>query len=246
VSVAQHPNIANMAISCGEDRLIKVWSLNDGICQRSILCRSKPLDVAFSGDGQFIVSAHYDGSLHVFDASTGSEVQHIERVHIRESGPCLAVVPTAMPFKMVSVGRDSIVCITDVYLGEVRKTLATRYRYLVRTDFIAIIYAIASRMSYGGQILLQVMQRFEHPEVLHIAHQRCKPAVAPDDSVILVGSSSGVLVLLDVKSGAVAGTLACHGSPVTGVAWNVQSEDCRAVAASADKTGDVVFWQAET
>jgi WD40 repeat protein len=109
-----------MAVSCGEDRLIKVWSLNDGICQRSILCRSKPLDVAFSGDGQCIVSAHYDGSLHVFDASTGSEMRVVDAVHRKELGTCVAVVPTAHASRMVSVGRDSALCITDIHQGEVR------------------------------------------------------------------------------------------------------------------------------
>lgn len=101
--------------------MIKEWSLADGICKRTIPCQSKPQDVAFSSDGQFIVSAHFDGSLHVFDASTGSELQHIEQVHRKAGGPCVAVVATAMPFNMVSVGRDSAVCITNVYHGEVRR-----------------------------------------------------------------------------------------------------------------------------
>lgn len=100
--------------------MIKEWSLADGICKRTIPCQSKPLDLAFSSDGQFIVSAHYDGSLHVFDASTGSELQHIEKVHRRVSGPGIAVVATALPFNMVTAGRDSTVCVTDVYHGEVR------------------------------------------------------------------------------------------------------------------------------
>lgn len=120
LGVRQHPSLLNMAVSCGEDRLIKVWSLNDGICQRSILCRSKPLDVAFTSNGQCIVSAHYDGSLHVFDASTGSEMRVVDAVHRKEFGTCVAVVPTAQASRVASVGRDNAVCITDVHQGEVR------------------------------------------------------------------------------------------------------------------------------
>jgi WD40 repeat protein len=119
LGIRQHPSLLNMAVSCGEDRLIKVWSLNDGICQRSILCRSKPLDVAFTGDGQCIVSAHYDGSLHIFDASTGSEMRVVDAVHRKELGTCVAVVSTAHASRMVSVGRDSTLCITDINKGEV-------------------------------------------------------------------------------------------------------------------------------
>lgn len=119
LGVCQHPSLSNVVLSCGADRMIKEWSLSDGICKRTIPCQSKPLDLAFSSDGQFIVSAHYDGSLHVFDAGTGSELQHIEKVHKKASGPGMAVIATALPFNMVSVGRDSSVCVTDVYHGEV-------------------------------------------------------------------------------------------------------------------------------
>ena len=119
LGVRQHPSLLNMAVSCGEDRLIKVWSLNDGLCQRSILCRSKPLDVTFTRDGQCIVSAHFDGSLHVFDASTGSEMRVVDAVHRKEAGTCVAVVPTAHTSRVASVGRDSALCVTDVNQGEV-------------------------------------------------------------------------------------------------------------------------------
>ena len=119
LGVRQHPSLLNMAVSCGEDRLIKVWSLNDGICQRSILCRSKPLDVTFTRDGQCIVSVHYDGTLHVFDASTGSEMRVVDAVHRKELGTCVAVVPTAHTSRVARVGRDSALCVTDVAQGEV-------------------------------------------------------------------------------------------------------------------------------
>lgn len=117
--IKQHPSLMNMAVSCGEDRLIKVWSLAEGICQRSILCKSKPLDVAFTRDGQCIVSAHYDGSLRVFDASTGSDMRVVDPVHRKEVGPCVAVAPTGHTSRVVSVGRDNVVCVTDIQQGEV-------------------------------------------------------------------------------------------------------------------------------
>lgn len=116
-SVAQHPTSSSVAASCGEDRVIKLWSLNDGVCIRTILCKSKPLSVTFSRDGNFIVSSHFDGALHAFDALTGMAVQHLDGVH---SGQCVAVVPTSQPFKMVSVGRDNCVCVSDIYHPVVR------------------------------------------------------------------------------------------------------------------------------
>eukprot|EP00892_Ulva_mutabilis_P007237 jgi/Ulvmu1/4886/UM020_0172.1 len=208
LGICQHPSLSNVVLSCGADRMIKEWSLADGICKRTIPCQSKPQDVAFSSDGQFIVSAHFDGSLHVFDASTGSELQHIDQVHRKAVGPCVAVVSTGFPFNMVSVGRDSAVCVTNVYHGE-------------------------------------VLHRFEHPELLCIGHQRCTPAVAPDDSLIAVGTSSGIVLLLDMKTGVVHSKLINHVDAVTCVAWAPRSDEDAAVAATVDRMGNVVFWREE-
>lgn len=116
-SVAQHPTSPNTAASCGEDRVIKLWSLNTGLCQRSIPCKSKPLCVAFSRDGNYLVSAHYDGSLRAYDAGSGTEAAHMQSLHTRS---CVAVVPTAQPFAMVSVGRDDLVCVSDIFDVKVR------------------------------------------------------------------------------------------------------------------------------
>ena len=117
-AIAQHPTSPGVAASCGEDRVVRIWSLGDGICRRTIPCRSKPLCVAFSRDGNFVVSSHFDGTLHAFDAGTGAEVQHIDKLHLRE---CVAVVPTHEPFKMVSVGRDDVLCVSDIYNAKVSR-----------------------------------------------------------------------------------------------------------------------------
>jgi WD40 repeat protein len=97
--------------------MIKIWSLRDGICQRSLACRSKPLAVAFTSEGQFIVSAHFDGSLSVFEVSSGSLMQQIKHAHMREA---IAVASMPHPARVVSVGRDSFVTFSDVHEGKVR------------------------------------------------------------------------------------------------------------------------------
>jgi WD40 repeat protein len=91
---------------------------------------------------------------------------------------------------------------------------------------------------------MQVQKRVEHPEVLQVGQAHCKPAVASDDSVVAVGSSSGALLLLDMQSGVVHSNLLHHTASVTATAWNARSEDCEVVVASADRVGSVVFWQA--
>ena len=117
--VAQHPTSPNTAVSCGEDRVVRLWSLQDGICRRTIACRSKPLCVAFSREGDFIASAHFDGSLHIFDAASGKDMKHFDKLHLKE---CVAVVPTQHASRVLSVGKDDAICISDAYRPEVRCT----------------------------------------------------------------------------------------------------------------------------
>jgi WD40 repeat protein len=90
---------------------------------------------------------------------------------------------------------------------------------------------------------LQAAKRFLHPDVLHIGQNRCVPAVAPDDSVVVVGASSGLLLLMDMKTGVIGSKLSCHKSAIMAVSWNKHSEDTNVVAASCDRAGALVFWK---
>lgn len=91
---------------------------------------------------------------------------------------------------------------------------------------------------------MQVVHRFSST-LLSVGTQRCTPAVAPDDSVVCVGSSSGMVLLLNMETGNVEARLSCHSSAVSCVAWNGHSEYSNVVAGSVDKRGDVIFWRAK-
>ena len=113
---AQHPTSPSVAASCGQDRMLRLWSVPDGICRRSIAVASMPLWVAFTRDGNLIVSAHQNGSLIAHDASSGAEVHKLEKMH---SNACVGVAATNEAFKMVSVGKDDALCVTDMYNAKV-------------------------------------------------------------------------------------------------------------------------------
>jgi WD40 repeat protein len=89
-----------------------------------------------------------------------------------------------------------------------------------------------------------VLHRFGNAQ-FSVGTQRCTPAVAPDDSVVCVGASSGLLLLLNMQTGIVEGKLSCHSSPVSCVAWNTSTEFSPVVVGSVDKRGDVVFWRSK-
>lgn len=90
---------------------------------------------------------------------------------------------------------------------------------------------------------VQVLRRFEHPEVLCIGYQHCTPAVAPDDNLIAVGTTSGLVLLLDMKTGEIQSKLVSHMHPVVCCAWSPRAEEDAVVAATVDRAGTVVFWQ---
>lgn len=125
-----HPSISDLAVSCSQDRCIKLWSLKDGNCKQSVKLGSSPLDVAFTSDGNRIVSCHHNGSLHVHDLRTGwtamdpmVHVGEIAGVHEKlknPSGACVGVVASKEKNSALSVGRDSSICVTDLGKREVR------------------------------------------------------------------------------------------------------------------------------
>ena len=90
---------------------------------------------------------------------------------------------------------------------------------------------------------MQARKTYQQPDVFHVGHNRCIPAVAPDDSAILVGAASGLLLLFNMATGAIESKLSCHTSAVTATAWNAQSLDSGVVAASCDRAGALVFWK---
>lgn len=55
-SVATHPLDVRLAMSCGEDRALKLWDLARGFCVRSIPCAKMPNVLACSKDGNIMAT----------------------------------------------------------------------------------------------------------------------------------------------------------------------------------------------
>ena len=89
---------------------------------------------------------------------------------------------------------------------------------------------------------MQVVKRFHDTENFQVGQSKCTPCVSPNGNTIAAGSSSGVVLLVDMKTSTIHSKLAVHSAPVTSVAWNPHAEDWAVCTASVDKAGDVIFW----
>jgi hypothetical protein len=77
------------AVTGSHDRTIKLWDLNKGFSIRTTLCLSSCNDVDFVDGNDSVVSAHFDGSVRLWDARSGESVYVMDNVHA--GGPVTSV-----------------------------------------------------------------------------------------------------------------------------------------------------------
>ncbi|RNF10629.1 Protein tipD [Trypanosoma rangeli] len=100
---------AHTAFTASSDRTIKLWDVRNGSCQRTIMCCSSCNDVCVGGS--FILSAHYNGSIWVWDRRTNDHGTEIKHAH-QKGVTCVRLDPSGQ--RCVSLGRDGSVCVRDV------------------------------------------------------------------------------------------------------------------------------------
>lgn len=74
-----------LATTSLDDHMTRVWNARTGELTATLVEQSSVLDVTFSPDGQYIVTADDDGTARVWDAVTGGIVVKLEE----HSGPVL-------------------------------------------------------------------------------------------------------------------------------------------------------------
>ncbi|KAH9599724.1 WD40 repeat [Trypanosoma melophagium] len=100
---------AHTAFTASSDRTIKLWDVRRGTSQRTIMCTSTCNDLCVVDS--YIVSAHYNGSLWVWDRRTVGHSTEIKNAH-HQGVTCVRMDPDGR--RCVSLGRDGTVCVRDV------------------------------------------------------------------------------------------------------------------------------------
>ncbi|RNF25857.1 Protein tipD [Trypanosoma conorhini] len=100
---------AHTAFTASSDRTIKLWDARSGASQRTIMCSSSCNDICVGGS--LIFSAHYNGSIWVWDRRTNDHGTEIKHAH-QKGVTCVRLDPSGE--RCVSLGRDGAVCVRDV------------------------------------------------------------------------------------------------------------------------------------
>ena len=107
-------------MSGSHDKTIKLWDAQTGLELRTLEGHSKSVaSVAFSPDGQRIVSGSHDNTIKLWDAQTGSELRTLEG-HSDLLGP-VAFSPDSQ--RIVSGSLDSTIKLWDAQTGSELRTL---------------------------------------------------------------------------------------------------------------------------
>ncbi|ORC88589.1 Protein tipD [Trypanosoma theileri] len=100
---------AHSAFTASSDRTIKLWDVRRGMGQRTIMCTSTCNDLCVVDS--YILSAHYNGSLWVWDRRTVGHSTEIKNAH-HQGVTCVRIDPDGR--RCVSLGRDNSICVRDV------------------------------------------------------------------------------------------------------------------------------------
>jgi autophagy-related protein 16 len=121
---------AKRAISCSQDRNVKLWDLNRGHVTSSMLTSSGVYSVVFDANEQQAYSGHFDGAIRAWDLRAGN-VARETKVH---NGLITAVFDTPNQNEILTNSRDNTLKLVDIRTMDVVQTFSAP-KYRVGTDW---------------------------------------------------------------------------------------------------------------
>ncbi|KAJ5253778.1 WD40 repeat-like protein [Penicillium chrysogenum] len=196
------------------------------------------LSVAFSPDGQRIVSGSYDNTIKLWDAQTGSELRTLEG----HSFSVFSVAFSPDGQSIVSGSYDNTIKLWDAQTGSELRTLEGSSNSVLSVAFSPDGQRIVSG-SYDDTIKLWDAQTGSELRTLE-GHANSVRSVAfsPDGQRIVSGSDDDTIKLWDAQTGSELRTLEGHANSVRSVAFSPDGQ--RIVSGSDDDT--IKLWDAQT
>ena len=247
--VAFGPNSQRL-VSCGHDRVIKVWDPRSGELIRTLTGhRSNVQGVAFSPDGLRIASVGSDQTLRIWDAETFVEIETL----LGSASPLRAVAFTPSGQTMISLSNSGLM-VWDTAPAPVNRRITGHESWFRRSPNEPSVLSMdisqdGHRIVTGHKLGLiklwdadtgEELGNWLSPNVSMIA---ISVAISPDGKWIASGGSDGTLSVWNVNQERPLREFSAHGSsPVRALAISPNGQWM--VSASDDKT--IKIWDVET
>ena len=229
-------------VAGGRDGTVWLWEVHSGLLVAEPLRYDDKLrgsfvgrgisSVAFNLDGTYVVSGNDDGTLRLWEVSSGNEL-HVLQGH---EGGVSSVAFSPDGTKMVSGGCDGTVRLWEVASKKALHVFRGHEGRIISVTFSSDGMLVSSGSDDGTVRLWEVLSGKE----LHVlrGHERgiSSMTFSPDGMYVISGSSDGAVQLWDVAAGQSVGIVRLDAA-ILAVA--VSSLPIRVVAGL--KTGQVIF-----
>lgn len=196
------------------------------------------MSVSYSPDGDFIATGSLDGTLRLWNVSTGL----LQKVLAREKAGILSIAYSPDGGFIATGHNDTTLCLWDVSTGQQIRRCKGHGGAVLSVSYSPDGLTLASA-SVGGTVILWDVSTGERLMTL-TGHEKSVRSVAysPDGVSLATGSDDGTLRLWDVATGREETTLARHQKSVGSVSY---SPDGLRVAAG-NRDGKVLVWDVST
>uniref|UniRef100_A0A803JHG7 Small ribosomal subunit protein RACK1 n=1 Tax=Xenopus tropicalis TaxID=8364 RepID=A0A803JHG7_XENTR len=148
--IATTPQFPDMILSSSRDKTVIMWKLtrdetNYGVPQRALRGHSHFVsDVVISSDGQFALSGSWDGTLRLWDLTTGTTTRRF----VGHTKDVLSVAFSADNRQIVSGSRDKTIKLWNT-LGVCKYTVQRLAERHGRGEAVREVYEPGSSIHYG-------------------------------------------------------------------------------------------------
>eukprot|EP00798_Chlamydomonas_sp_ICE-L_P015256 gene15256-21339_t len=200
-AVAASPLDDRLAVSCAEDRCLKLWDLGRGFSLRSIPCTKMPNSLMMSRDGNTILS---DGSVILWDVRQcrgGSTSSLMEAKN--HTQPIVSLSPSNSDSLVVTACKDNTLTLWDFRTMSTIGTIGSVGRGHCHVEMSKDGHYLAVGATDGSVFVWDVEAPNSHPTILSSGHKDAVVATAwnEDSTMLVTGDKSGTIAFWSLLEG---------------------------------------------